>query len=941
MNEINGHKYTDLGYPHEEIQFLLDKISKGNVLSAEQYRKLITEIGLDNISTFDGYYESLKEKPDLVLLIEQRLANKNYATNEYVGALVGELSSLIRSEVNKLNDKKADNGHEHNDLYYSKSEIDLRFDGVEGDIDLTHYVRTEDLAKELLAYVTADYLTLQLKDYANKEHNHVIDNITGLQEEFDKKANVDEVYNKEEVDDLLENIEVSGDGGEHSHDEFIKKDEANELFSKIEDLEAVIELVDTLEKDIDNNKEECSESIVNLQTLLNNKINSDRQDLEAQINNSVTELGIEINKKADKDHTHSIYYSKSEIDDKLVNLGSGGSINLEGYLKQEDLLPVQQDIEKLQSDIEGKADKNHIHDFAIEDIEGLQEILDAKANKGETVEIPDNIMETIEGKADKVHTHDEYALKEHEHEYEYQVEDIIGLQEVLDSKANADDVLSEEEIIEFIKENTNAGIAPDHTHEEYALKEHEHDNYANKQHEHGIEEISNLQTVLDEKAMANMVYTKEQVDKKLVDLSTGGSINLEGFVKQSDLYEGLSGKSDLGHGHEISEITDLAQILDNKASKDDIVTQEKFNEAIAGKAESDHNHDDVYSQLGHTHEEFYTKEEIGIFVSDVFKEEAITLRTEVNAYTDSAIGELTKDAPDDLRTFANVAEAINNQSKTLNEELDEMNGVLFDKADVVHSHSEYATVEDENARDIFTTTELTVSALGGIQAGANLNGLTIKEILAKLLYPYIAPTIGITCTPNGGLFEKGNNQVITNVRAVVTKRSEKITKIEVLQGSNVLGLLEEGIENGGTFNFEVNVPVNSVNVQLTGRVTDASGTVKTATSAAFNFIYPYYVGVCGEDENITEALVKGLEKRIEAKGTKNISYTTNQQRMILAYPKSYGVIKKILDPNSFDVTDTFTRTEIRIVGLDGTSQSYYVYVNNASTVSGFTMTFNY
>jgi ABC-type uncharacterized transport system YnjBCD substrate-binding protein len=92
---------------------------------------------------------------------------------------------------------------------------------------------------------------------------------------------------------------------------------------------------------------------------------------------------------------------------------------------------------------------------------------------------------------------------------------------------------------------------------------------------------------------------------------------------------------------------------------------------------------------------------------------------------------------------------------------------------------------------------------------------------------------------------------------------------------------------------------------------------------------------------INESLIKSLTKHIEAKGTKNISYTTEQQKMIIAYPKSYGAIKKILDPNSFDVTNTFTRTEIKITGLDGTSQSYYVYANNASTVSGFTMTFSY
>jgi hypothetical protein len=63
--------------------------------------------------------------------------------------------------------------------------------------------------------------------------------------------------------------------------------------------------------------------------------------------------------------------------------------------------------------------------------------------------------------------------------------------------------------------------------------------------------------------------------------------------------------------------------------------------------------------------------------------------------------------------------------------------------------------------------------------------------------------------------------------------------------------------------------------------------------------------------------------------------------MILAYPKSYGSIKKILDPNSFDVTSTFTQMEVKITGLDGSVQTYYVYINGASSVEDFTMTFNY
>ena len=260
--------------------------------------------------------------------------------------------------------------------------------------------------------------------------------------------------------------------------------------------------------------------------------------------------------------------------------------------------------------------------------------------------------------------------------------------------------------------------------------------------------------------------------------------------------------------------------------------------------------------------------------------------------------------------------------------------------------SNYATLEqvDEKVSQFNTLeTDMTViNSIGGISAGSNLNGMTTLEILNKLIFPYVAPTYSAVGTPNGGFYEKGNNQVITNVKVTVTKKSEKITKIEVFDSSTSLGYLEGvDIENGGTFNFNVNVEVNSINKQLTVTITDASNNSYTTKTGTFNFIYPYYVGVCEVNDEITETLIKGLTKRIEAKGSKSISYTTNNQKMVFAYPSSYGNIAKILDLNSFDVTNTFNKTAISIIGLDGTAKNYYVYTNSASTVTNFAMKFNY
>lgn len=247
---------------------------------------------------------------------------------------------------------------------------------------------------------------------------------------------------------------------------------------------------------------------------------------------------------------------------------------------------------------------------------------------------------------------------------------------------------------------------------------------------------------------------------------------------------------------------------------------------------------------------------------------------------------------------------------------------------------------DENT--IFTTDMLTVNGLGGIGAGEDLNDIPVKQLLTKLLYPYVAPVVSASCTPNGGICECGDTKTVTNIRGSVTKKSEKITKVEAFNGTEVVGTKTEAnnIANGGNFDFAVNIDVlTNKNFQV--KVTDASNKVYTANTGSFTFVYPYYTGICGENDSIDQELVKSLTKKIEVKGNKTVTYNCNFQRIVFAYPKSYGPLKQIIDPNNFDVTGTFGREEVTVQGLDGTSQAYYVYVNSPSTVSNFAVKFNY
>jgi hypothetical protein len=257
-------------------------------------------------------------------------------------------------------------------------------------------------------------------------------------------------------------------------------------------------------------------------------------------------------------------------------------------------------------------------------------------------------------------------------------------------------------------------------------------------------------------------------------------------------------------------------------------------------------------------------------------------------------------------------------------------------------------VEDRNAAiEDATTFEngiTTVNALGGIGAGQSLDGKSALEILDMLLFPYVKQTVGsVSGTPNGGTFEHGNNQVITQVKGTVTKKSKPITKVEVLQGSTVLATKEgDEVKNGGTFTFTgLNVAVNSTNVQLKFRATDENGSTAEASTGAFTFVYPYYYGICENGAAVDEALVEGLTKDVSNKGQKAYSYSPNNQCAVIAYPKSHGVLKSALDPNAFENIGAFTRHEVSVTGLDGKAVAYYVYVSGAFTGSGFKYTFKH
>lgn len=300
----------------------------------------------------------------------------------------------------------------------------------------------------------------------------------------------------------------------------------------------------------------------------------------------------------------------------------------------------------------------------------------------------------------------------------------------------------------------------------------------------------------------------------------------------------------------------------------------------------------------------------------------------IKQYVDETVADLVNNAPEAYDTLKELADAIVENEGVV----EALNAAISNKAN--------------KSEVVYTNSTPTVQAHGGIAAGSTFDNVSITDMLTKILYPWVAPVVSaaVASPSNGGTFEKGDTQSVTSINVNVTKKSANITAVEVFDGPSSLGSKSgddlSSINSGGsgTLNFTVSVNV-SENKSFTAKVTDADTKVTSANTGTFTFVYPYYQGVIAADDTADETTVKGLTKMVQGKGTKTISYTANNQKMVFATPAANGVIKTITNPNGFNVTDTFTQTTVSITGLDGTAQQYYVYTSAPTTVSTFNMKF--
>lgn len=277
------------------------------------------------------------------------------------------------------------------------------------------------------------------------------------------------------------------------------------------------------------------------------------------------------------------------------------------------------------------------------------------------------------------------------------------------------------------------------------------------------------------------------------------------------------------------------------------------------------------------------------------------------------------------------------------------------KADENHTHTareiitdkdhQFVTEEEKNNWSLGSRYNKNIPTYvehGGIPIGTTFNNKTLQEMFDMILYPYVSPTVSAqVVTPgNGGTYEIGTLVSVTKIRVNATIKSNNLTKIDIVEGSNIIATKTDGVSKGGTFDFVLNIAVRT-NKYFTAKVYDDTGAVVSKNTGTFTFVHPIYHGSLSTDKTPTQEEIKALTKHIESKGTKTYSFTANNQRFVFAYPKSYGTLSAIYDQNNFNVTSTFTIYTVPIQCLDGSTVDYYVYVSDKSTVTNFNNKFQW
>lgn len=237
-----------------------------------------------------------------------------------------------------------------------------------------------------------------------------------------------------------------------------------------------------------------------------------------------------------------------------------------------------------------------------------------------------------------------------------------------------------------------------------------------------------------------------------------------------------------------------------------------------------------------------------------------------------------------------------------------------------------------NTAVLYTNATPMPEDFGGLPQGRTFDNESIESVLDDLLYPYVAIS---------------SNSLGANIGNSLRELGDTITAGVTFTANYTLGsdpLVDITFKRGGIVQQvdTINTWVENTNIAATTSfsVDVNDGTTISSSSRTYSFVYPFYYGVGAP--SLTPAQIRSnFGATITSSGDKTYGFTPTSEVYYFAYPVSYGTLTRVLDWNGFDITADFTLRTETLVGLDASSQSYYIYeFNNLVTHAAQNLTFD-
>lgn len=226
--------------------------------------------------------------------------------------------------------------------------------------------------------------------------------------------------------------------------------------------------------------------------------------------------------------------------------------------------------------------------------------------------------------------------------------------------------------------------------------------------------------------------------------------------------------------------------------------------------------------------------------------------------------------------------------------------------------------------------------IGSVKVGTKYaGGVSLEKVIRDMLTMEEAPVLAVAHDPTPVLYDVVEETLAAiKTIATVTKKSYPVAKIDFyINGSLVRTLSGESVAEGGKFesNYTFTKPTNE-DVKIKVDVFDTKGLKATKTITILFIGKSYFGTVEGEEFEVTEDLIKGLQFNT-LKNSRNLTYENIQVeygKILYAYPKSLGKVTKVVDDNGFDTTTSYEVKEIKVDDID----YYYVILIDAMGTDG-------